>query len=73
MEQTQLLSIKIRFKTFREFNTPIAAKRHASAWLELHEKNKKVASSPYLVTHLTPFGKLLYYDVQNAKNNSNTH
>lgn len=40
---------------------------------ELHEENKKLASSPYLVTHLTPFGKLLYYDVQNAKNNSNTH
>ena len=33
MEQTQLLSIKIRFKTFREFNTPVAAKRHARDWL----------------------------------------
>ena len=40
---------------------------------EFHEENKKVACNQYLVAHLTPFGKLLYYDVQNAKNSSNTH
>jgi len=33
MEQTQLLSIKIRFKTFKNFDTPNEARKRARDWL----------------------------------------